>query len=296
MKHQLLVIDFGGTSIKLAFMDQQGNFIERSSMATITDSIDELLAGLKTAIQPYVDRFSGIALSMPGRVDAQAGILYEAGAINCLFDYPIVQWFTQQYHVPCTIENDANCVALAQLWQGPMQECRDFICLVLGTGIGGAIVIDGKLHRGFHHYSGEFGYLMLKSGQTIEDFLTWEALDGSTKSFISYLHHYPQYAHLNGQELFDSGEEHLVHLRQRYFLQIAAAIYSLQQIVDPEFFVIGGGVSARVDIIESINHALKALINQRDIPFFPQVYSCVHLQDANLIGALYHHLTLQGIL
>jgi predicted NBD/HSP70 family sugar kinase len=292
-----LVIDFGGTSIKFALMNYEGEILQRSSIEAVSDDLSRLLSDLTSAITLYQDSFQGIALSMPGRVNAAQGLLFEAGALKCLNNFMLVDWFKQTYHVPCHIENDANCVALAQLWRGPVNANKDFICLVFGTGIGGAIVIDRKIYRGFHDYSGEFGYMILQSGDQTKDYWTWEELDGSTKSFVEYLRQLkPSYRMMSGQELFDSTDDDLMRAKVRYFMQIAAAIYSLQMIMDPECFVIGGGISSRKDLIEAINQAVDLLVAKRPIPFVPKIYSCVHLADANLIGALYNYLQREQLL
>ncbi len=124
---------------------------------------------------------SGVAVSCPGAVSDQ-GIIYGSSAVRYLHGPNIKKCIEETLRLPVFLGNDANCAAYAELWDGAAQGLRDFMVMVIGTGIGGAIIKDGVLHKGAHLHGGEFGYMLLDP-DSIEDDSVWSRIT-STKALV----------------------------------------------------------------------------------------------------------------
>lgn len=94
-------------------------------------------------------------MSLPGRMDSNKGYLYSGGMLQYNRGKNIVEILEKRCPVPITIENDGKCAALAEAWIGNLKDCDDGIVVILGTGIGGGIIKDKKLHKGKHFMAGE---------------------------------------------------------------------------------------------------------------------------------------------
>jgi beta-glucoside kinase len=101
----------------------------------------------------------GVAISAPGYVNPHTGFIEMGGAIRKFDNFAIKRWLEQQDRLPVAIENDANCVLLAERWQGKAAEMSNFLVLTIGTGIGGAIFCNNQLVHGARFRAGEFGYM-----------------------------------------------------------------------------------------------------------------------------------------
>ena len=162
---RVLAFDVGGTWVKYGIVDAHGRLLFSDQLAT-QDEPDgrALLARLLAVAGPLVARHApaGIAFSTLGIIDAAEGRLVGAvEAISGYFGQSPKESFERAFGVPVVVENDGNCVALAEGWTGSAAGVRHYLALTLGTGIGGGIVIDGKLYRGAHGAAGEWGYMLV---------------------------------------------------------------------------------------------------------------------------------------
>ena len=158
----LLGIDVGGTSVKYATCDEKGHLFDKGSFKT-PDTLEDMYQAIETI---YKERdVDGIALSMPGAVASDEGVIYGASAINYIHGPNIKKDLEDRLQTRVELENDANCAALAEVWLGAAKDNQDCCFVVCGTGIGGAVIKDKKIHKGKHLHGGEFGYT------TKEDYL-----------------------------------------------------------------------------------------------------------------------------
>ena len=102
---------------------------------------------LDVVVEKYQKQIEGIAVSMPGMLDSRKGYCVTGGMLAYFSEVPVVQLLEQRYKLPVTIENDGKCAALAEKWKGSLKDCRNGAVVVLGTGVGGGIIIDHKLYR-----------------------------------------------------------------------------------------------------------------------------------------------------
>ena len=146
----LLTIDVGGTSIKYASFDK-GQLANKGTKATpkTLDAFYQVFSEIKEEVSQHTD-LTGIAISCPGAVSKADGIIYGASALPYIHNFPIKTAFEELLGLPVSVENDANCAALAEVSYGAGKNYQDLLFFVIGTGIGGAVVLDKKIRHGAH--------------------------------------------------------------------------------------------------------------------------------------------------
>ena len=151
-------LDIGGTSIKVALSDELGNLIEKGHVS-VADTFEELMGNIVTWVNVIKEKYeiTGVAISSPGAVDSVTGIVGGASAVPCIHGPNWKEEIKNRLGLVASIENDANCAALAEVFNGSAKNIDSMMFVVCGTGIGGAIVRDGKIHHGKNLHGGEFG-------------------------------------------------------------------------------------------------------------------------------------------
>lgn len=297
MENKYICIDIGGTSIKYCIADEAANMSKTNRIKTpesidgFWDWIEKIIEWGKSETQ---ERISGIAISLPGRVDAQKGYVYTGGCLTYLHDFAFVELLEQKFKLPATIENDGVCAAAAELYGGALKGCREAAAIVFGTGIGGALIIDGKIRKGVHFNTAEFSSIIMGAGFYLEETL-WAADNGDyhLRQLAAEVKRLPV-EQLDGRKIFDlaeSGDQAILEMLRCYTKIIARNIYNIQAILDLEKIVIGGGISVRPLFINMIIENLNDYASCVDAPvIMPAIAPCFFGQDANLVGALRLHL------
>ena len=261
MKNKYLVLDIGGSSIKYALMTNEGAFLEKDKVKTPLDSIESFVEVIGKIYDNYKNQIKGIAISMPGVIDAERGYAYTGGFLTYNSNKEIVKILQKRCPVKITIENDGKCAALAELWQGSLKGCKYGAVIVLGTGVGGGIIVDGKVHRGRNFFSGEFSYMRNNAGIKNDIHNLWVMNNGSaalTKVFAEKKGLNPE--EVDGFRVFESinsGDEETLDILDGFANNIAAQIINIQCVFDPERVSIGGGISEQPILIEYINKKLE---------------------------------------
>lgn len=290
-------IDIGGTAIKVGVLDSKGTMILKESLK-VNHSIEQFTETLITWVEKVKSAYliKGVSISCPGAVDAKTGFVGGSSAIPCIHG---VNWkgiINQSVNLPVSIENDANCAALAEVFNGSGKAVSDILFLVCGTGIGGAIVKDGKVHHGKNLHGGEFGYMLMEERDG--KFYNFSEV-ASTMSFVRKAREHYNDENYNGVKVFEEalkGDEFCQQIVDRFYLNLAKGIFNLQYIYDPELILIGGAISQREDFIDQINNKIDCLLEQIGIAKIkPKLGICTHKDDANLIGALANFISEYGI-
>ena len=164
-------VDIGGTTVKLAFFEESGKLLDKWEIPTVTaDCGKQILPDVASSILAFlqnrgVDRKQviGIGVGVPGPVDG-------TGVVNRCINlgwgvFNIAQALSELTGFPVTAGNDANVAALGEYWMGGGAGYRSLVMVTLGTGVGGGIVLDGKLLHGAHGAGGEIGHLVLRKGE-----------------------------------------------------------------------------------------------------------------------------------
>ncbi len=292
-----LVIDIGGTFTKYAIMDAESNFVYQDKMPTeqkdLSSFIDSLVELYNRFSKAY--EIEGIAISSPGMIDSNTGFMYNGGSLFFIDKINIVEILENRCAVKVSVENDAKCAALAEVWRGSLADCRNSIALILGTAVGGAVIIDKKVLKGIHYMAGEFSYIFTdgKNYKSRSQLLAEQAGVPGLIGLVAEKKKMDQ-SKLNGEIIFsmvNQGDKEVLEALRVYCRRIAIQISNYQFLIDPEKVAIGGGISVQPILLELIREELRNL--GEVFPYtmtIPEVTTCKFFNDSNLIGALYVHL------
>lgn len=276
MKKLALGVDIGGTSIKLGIFDAE-TLIFKWEIATIkekgfegvlldiSESIKEKLKDLNYTLEDV----KGIGMGVPGPVLSD-GFVKVCVNLNWKDVYPAKTLSKIMNELPVFISNDANLAALGEAWQGGAKGHENSILITLGTGVGGGVVVNGKLITGSHGLAGEIGHIKVKENMRsscncgafgcLEQLASATGIVNSAKEFLkdteinSKLRTYDVFSAKDVIDLAKANDELAVKTIEYTSEYLGIAIANLSLIINPSVFVIGGGVSRAgqylVDIIE----------------------------------------------
>ena len=245
MAGRTLGLDLGGTKIAAGVLEGERllNYLEEPTPRTGPEAILRALVEAARRAAPDLD-VKAVGVGTPGPVDFRRGVVRFAPNLPGVRDWPLQAELEAALGRPVVIENDANAAALAEHHLGAARGARYSVYLTLSTGIGGGVIVDGRVHRGAFGQGGELGHLVVDptgplcgcgNRGCLEAVASGRALarDGS----------YALGRPLTTPELFASDDPRAKEVLERaaYFTGIALA--SLQRVLDPEVFVLGGGVA-----------------------------------------------------
>ncbi|HCW53014.1 MAG TPA: ROK family protein [Clostridium sp.] len=296
-----MIFDIGGSSVKWSVIDEIGEIIQSDSIK-IAENAHDFFNGLAEICNEMKEKYDvcGIGISAPGAVDCETGIIGGVSAIPYIHGPNFKEILSELTKLNVEIENDANCAALGECWLGAGKDNKDMAFVVCGTGIGGAIVKDKKIHVGNHYHGGEFGYSSLKyefdeNGEP--HFYSWSQI-GSTGGLarkVAKLKGLKQ-GSINGKDVFDlcsKGDSIALQEINKYYYNMAVGIYNIQYVYDPEVIILGGAISEREEYISEINKRLDKMINGElglEGTIKPVIKRCIYGNNANKLGALYNYL------
>lgn len=286
-----IAFDIGGTKVKHGLLLEDGTIVSKSSYPTVCNDLEVFLNDMVGTIEQYtsVHEITGVAVSLPGFIDANSGYSERAGAIISLDNKNLKKLLEERIQLRVEIENDGNCSALAEKWNGNAVECDDFICFTIGTGIGGGIMVNGQIVHGHTFRGGEFGF-MITRGKTNETMHH----NASTSSLIKSYKKYKGFAveeSVEGETIFSeaSHDEGVKKLINEWLTSISYGIFNLAATLNPQKILIGGGVSSREGLIDNIIDHLEQIEWWKFLKV--EVQACKHKNDAGMIGAVYHFMT-----
>ncbi len=261
----ILAADLGGTNLRMAVINYDGKILYRSKRATPTSK------KAKAVVQAIVEsamkcqhssiqhgKVSAIVMAVPGTVNVKKGIIMTSPNLPALSNVHIASILENELDLPCLLENDANAAAVGENWLGASKGVQNSICITLGTGVGGGIIIDGKVLRGADGMAAEIGHLCVEafgapcrcgSRGCVEQYSSASAIvriveELKAEHAESPLRNKPQ---LNAFEVFQAGtngDELALKVFRQMGFYLGVAITSLLNILNPEIIVIGGGATA----------------------------------------------------
>lgn len=312
-----LVFDVGGTFIKYALMTIDGNIAEKHKVSTAScgDNLDgfiNLLSGLYKSCKEE-NELEGIALAIPGLVDVDNGIVYEGGALPYLHGANIGSMLSEACDgITVALENDGKCAALAEVWQGNAKDCDNACLIVVGTGIGGGMVINRHVHRGNALVAGEISFLLenmtreevecfedignteipeerWKCGQFIASgSCSTEALRKRVAREKGINKH-----DISGEDIFllaEQGDKICIDAIEDMCFMLAKHCMDIYMIMNPDVILIGGGVSAQPTFVPTIQKYADKIRKITRMYDKLVIKPCRFGNDSNLIGALYHYI------
>lgn len=286
-------IDIGGTAIKVGVLDKLGKIYHKDELKVYHD-IDMFTNNIFNWIENIKEKYDieGIAISSPGAVDVKLGVIGGASAIPCIHGPNWKEMLFNKFKLNVSIENDANCAALAESFNGAGKDIKDIMFVVCGTGIGGAIIHNGQIHHGKNLHGGEFGYMLMEEENG--EFKNFSEV-ASTMSFVRKVRKHYNDDSWDGKKVFEEakkGNRICQEVIDKFYLNLAKGIFNLQYIYDPDIILLGGAISEREDFVNEINKKLDYLLEKIEIAKVkPIVSTCKHKKDANLIGALANYLS-----
>jgi glucokinase len=311
---RVIAIDLGGTNLRAAAISNKGEIQERLKRPTPrTGNPAEIVHALCVAARECAQALlsaneassstaiKALSVVVPGTVETKSGVLINAPNIPCLNNFPLQAALEKELSWPVILENDANAAALGEMWRGAARGMNTFLCLTLGTGVGGGIILDGELWRGVDGTAGEIGHMNVEpeggpcscgNRGCLEVYASATAIVRMAREMLA---HYPQSSlkdssELTAEKVYQSGVEEdelarAVFKRIGRYLGIALA--SLINLLNPEMIVIGGGAAAGWNLF--INEVHKQ-VGERAFAVPAQSAQIVRAEcgdDAGLLGAAY---------
>ena len=295
----LFTIDIGGTFIKYGLMDVDYHLVHTDKIPT-PPTIEEFWQGLEGIVDPVREQIDGIAISCPGEIQKTLGFVFRGGLIPYLRNIPLASKLKQTFDLPVTVINDGDAAGLAEARLGNLKDCPCGSILVLGTGVGLALLSNGDLLRGWQ--LSEYIRSIDKTERTLENrrFHRELFLQGisnlleNTGSAVQFVEKASQLLNLEEADgiavfkaLDQGGNEELKTLFQAYCYDIAILIFNLQSLLRLEKVTIGGGISSQPLLIDEINHQYYDQLSQKGHKQFEAlpIQAARFHNESNLIGA-----------
>lgn len=291
-----LSMDIGGSSIKFATVDEVGTIKERGKVAS-PDNLTHFLAVFDDIISTFIPTIEGVAISSPGNIDIVNGIIHQGGLLTFLDGFEVKKHVKEKFDLACSVTNDAKSALLAEVWLGNLRGIQNGAVIVLGSGVGGALLLNGQLLTGTNFQAGEISFMLRTTDSNMPKNLIGESLSATNfvKEASTILAGNEQ---LDGEIIFKEIEtganSELTNLFTQYTRKAAVLINNIQSLLDVEKILIGGGISSQNILITEISHQYHQLraanpVIAANLPPL-QIESCQYKNDSNLLGALYQLL------
>lgn len=288
-------VDVGGTKVALMATDiATGEDLARDRVPTPADAgPDALIEQLCSAVYALVEQtgrereqLRALGIAIPGLVDVEQGRVILAGNLEGWQDVPLADRLTEQFGIPIFVDQDANAAALGEHWRGCAKEMNNFVFLALGTGLGAGLVINGRIHRGYHSAAGEVGDFIMG-----REFLGQErGLNGNLELLVGSPAIRDGARDAAGKELPAADaleqadeDEQLQRVADEVADYVAMAAISIASLLDPEAIVFGGGTAAAGDdLLEPVRERVE-----RELAVRPKLLRSALGEDAQLHGAVF---------
>lgn len=282
-------IDIGGTEIKYGLLTSTGTILKKGSITTGLFSkadVPHFMGKLQDIIDKYkFYQVGGVGIATAGIVNPMTGVVITGGPNKPGFNGLRLKEFVTGYYnnqFACAVENDVNAAGLGEYWLGAGQGIKSLFCMTIGTGIGGCLILDGKLVHGATNSAGEIGNTFIGVPGIFEDLASTTALvkEVTLAKKLSL-------ADTNGKivmDLAESGDKTTVQAVQKFVDNIAHGIANVCSIVNPELIILGGGIMTRKEYFYPLlNTVLQKIL-------LPTVYAGTRIEfaqlgnDAGMIG------------
>jgi glucokinase len=300
--------DLGGTHLRTATVDGNGKIHFRLKQNTPqAEKADEIVRALVLAVRACEeqsksagDSISAISVVVPGTVNVEDGVIVKAPNVPCLDGFRLAAALEGELKRPAILENDANAAAVGEMWQGAGRGLSTIVCVTLGTGVGGGIILDGKLWRGVDGSAAEIGHMGVDpfggvactcgSRGCLEVYASATAIVRMTREARP---RYPDSGlhtseHLTSEQIYDAGlagDELALEVFRRMGVYLGIGLANLINIINPSMIVIAGGVVNGWALFEK--HMLQQ-VAERAFPLPARRVKIVKAEcgdDAGLLGA-----------
>ena len=292
-----ICIDIGGTSIKYGVLSEKGEiFIDGTVSTKVTEKENFILSDVKKLVRNILDEYGnyeikGICVSTAGVVNPEKGeIAYAGPTIPKYTGTKIKEELEKEFSISCEVENDVNCAGLGEYWKGTGKGSKSMVCLTIGTGIGGSVILDGKLLNGIGYTAGEIGYMDV-NGSYIQNI-------ASSKYLVEKVQKKKEEKEgitdaITGVDIFElakKGDEICIAGINEIISNLSVGIRNIMYLLNPEVIVIGGGITAQKEYLEE---KIRKEVNDgmiSDMFRKTRIELAQQGNQAGLLGALYNFL------
>jgi glucokinase len=262
----VFAVDLGGTHLRVALVDDSGRILRQLKQETPKgDSANCIINALASAAEHWdAEKQHVVATSImvPGAVDSDKAVVLQAPNLPSLVNFNLKAALQERLGWPVFLENDANAAAVGEMWLGAARGCRDVMSVTLGTGVGGGVILDGKLWRGSHGSGGEIGHttvdpfsgLKCKCGNTgcLELFASATAIVRMAREkFWEFPDSRLNDEELTAERVYDAGragDELALAVFKQFGMYLGIGLSNLINLIDPEIIVITGGAANGWDL------------------------------------------------
>lgn len=291
MKKYCFGVDVGGTTIKMGLFDTDGNVLDKWEIKTRTENHGEnVLPDIAKAVEDKMaekaiakDDVAGVGVGVPGPVDSK-GIVHRC--VNLGWDeFNVNEKLSAMVDMPVMAGNDANVAALGEMWKGGGQGHEDLVVVTLGTGVGGGIIIGGKMLTGANGSGGEIGHIHVQDGEPdacgcgnngcLEQYASATGIVRIAKRVLAKTEQATSLnsAHVTAKDVWDAvkeGDEVAIEVAEQFGKYLGEGLAAIACVTNPEAFVIGGGVSKAGEVLLSYiekNYKPVVFHGCRDVEF-----------------------------
>lgn len=287
---RILCFDIGGTFIKYGLCDENFNLLEKDKIPTLAENGGQSIIERVIEIIEQYDSIDRVAVSTAGQVDSENGIVvYSTDNIPYYTGMRVKSLIENKTGIPTFVENDVNSAALGEAHFGAAKGVSDFVCLTLGTGIGGAIFLNNKLYKGSASSAGELGHMIIHSGGkqcTCGGEGCYECY-ASASALIKAVNKVSP-VELNAFQIFEKENIEKPEIRSeidKWIDEIIVGLVNIIYIFNPSMIVLGGGIMNEDYIIELIDRKIytRLMDNFKNVKIVRSKLG----NDAGMIGAAY---------
>jgi glucokinase len=276
MEHFAIGVDLGGTNLRIAAVNDSGAILDRVNTGTqVFRGRDQVIDEMCSAIAALAQQLSvgrvliGTGIGVPGIIDLATGMLHESPNLPGWHDYPVRDEIERRLKTRVILENDANAAAIGEYWLGAARDVPSMCMLTLGTGVGGGIVLDGRIWHGMTGMAGEMGHITVEPNGPkcncgnfgcLEQFasatairrMAEEAVSSGTSAALAKLRTSdPEMSASAVYQLAIAGDRPAQQIFQRVGSALGIAVAGLINTFNVPMIVIGGGVSGAWDAFAS---------------------------------------------
>ncbi|MGD1023417.1 MAG: ROK family protein [Candidatus Sulfotelmatobacter sp.] len=265
-------VDLGGTNLRIAAVSRDGQLLEKVTLGTkVALGPDHVITEMCDAIQRISEKYKptgkllGAGIGLPGLVDIQTGVMRKAANLPGFENYPAGAEIERRLGTRVVVENDAKVAALGEQWLGAARGIANVAVVTLGTGIGGAIILDGKIFHGMNGMAGEFGHVTVEpegppcgcgnrgcaeryaSASAIARMVREAIATGDAPALAKAASSDAEFGAKSIYDLAIQGDEHARRIFRTFGRYLGIMLAGLVNVLNLEMYVLGGGVASAWD-------------------------------------------------
>ncbi|WP_068784468.1 ROK family glucokinase [Paenibacillus phocaensis] len=301
-------VDLGGTAVKVGICNEEGQLLHTYEGPTEVDKgADTIVANIEKYVRRVVEespfaweQVAGVGAGVAGFTNVREGIIILAPNVG-LKDFPIREILEQRLGKPIKIDNDANVAALGEAWGGAGKGIDNCVCYTLGTGVGGGIIINGKIYQGFSGMAGELGHMSVVPDleaigcgcgqmgclETVSSAtgiirMAKDAVARGDRTSLSHVEN------IMAKDVFDAakaGDEAAIRIVNRAAFYLGKSMAAVAVVLNPQLFIVGGGVSKAGDILFNEVRSVFSKLTPEPVQRGMQIIPATLGNDAGMVGA-----------